>query len=84
MPKSKRCKVHTYKKVKYYSATVYRCMKCTHRIEPELLEGLDCICYKCGLVFTISTSAAKLTRPVCDGCRKIKKFDTSLVEDLLK
>ena len=86
MPKKRRCEIHKYKKVKNYSKTVYRCLHCSHYLLPEMLEGQLALCNKCEEPFEISASAARLTKPVCDRCRKGKRmdFDKDAVKAVLK
>lgn len=65
--------IHQYKRAdigvsKEY--IVYRCVlpDCGHYLVPNLVEGRECLCPRCGDTFIIEKSHLSLANPHCDNC----------------
>ena len=64
-------KVHKYIRVNVTKTwVIYKCClpNCPHFVPVKLVIGRDCICYRCGNVFTMTNHTSTLKRPHCKDC----------------
>lgn len=78
--------IHKYQKVilgRNKDYVLYKCMipSCTHNLQPELMLGIEAMCYDCGTTFTINSRADLIERLKCLDCRKGPDVDSF---DILK
>lgn len=68
---------HTHKLKQHRYSTgkkIYFCvLDCDFKIDPALVIGKKSICNKCGKEFIINGYSARLDRPHCENCHKVKK-----------
>ena len=57
---------------------VYACVlpNCNHYITPELLEGKEFLCWRCGKANLAGVLTRNLAKPHCKACTKSKKEET--------
>jgi hypothetical protein len=89
--------VHKYKKkfIGKNKYCVYMCVipRCTHYIQPDLLEGKEAICWRCEKSFIVSRSNTNLSpsrctqKPICIDCKRRKNksaIEQISIEDIMK
>src|SRR5688572_19530632 len=77
----KRCKIHTYKKIKRRKAKnnsisnyIFACIKCTHYITDEFILGKLALCALCGNEYNVNLYAKHSLKLLhCDACTKRAK-----------
>lgn len=59
---------------------VFACVlpNCRHYISPELLEGKEYICWRCGGNMVATVNTRLLAKPHCKACTKTKTKEPSL------
>jgi len=74
--------IHKYVRTKLGSKPIYKCALsgCTHFIQPQLVEGRNAICGRCGGIFTITKRTLKNcpAKPHCENCYKKKQEDIEI------